>query len=339
MAKKSKTNYLHRYFVEAVRATGIGMFCALILGMIFTFLAKIPMLSFLGMYGNMLSSTSPVVGGAVGAAIALALDSDRLAVVSSVAVGALAYSIGGPLAAYVSVLIGAETGGLLSGRTRLDLILVPPVVLIAGGVAAKVAGPPIGYVMKLLEGLITGWTNLHPILMGIAISVVMGLLCTSPLSAVPIAVSLGLSGVAAGAATVGCCVHMLGFGVTGYRDNGIEGLIIQALGTSMFQAGNVMRRPLIIMPEVIVSAILGPVATTLVVIENTAFGAGMGTSGLVGVITAFYATMGSGEPMALAMLKVAVILIIAPILLTFLVGAVMKKQDYIKKGEMTIYKI
>lgn len=328
--------YLNRYFVDALSAMAYGMFASLIIGVILSQFAKIPILGFLSVYGEILGASSPVIGCAVGAAIGYSLDCDKLVVFSLAGVGAVGYKLGGPVASYVASIAGAEVGQLISGHTKIDIVAVPFVVLTVGGIIAQVIGVPISSFMTFLGSVINEATYLRPVTMGITVSVLMGIFLTAPISSAAIAISLGLTGTAAGAATVGCCVHMLGFAITSIRDNGLEGLLSQGLGTSMLQVGNIMKKPLIIVPEIVVSAVLGPVATTLVIIENTPWGAGMGTSGLVGIIGAYEAMLASGEPTSLVMVKIGAVLIIAPILLTYLVGELMRAKGYIKKGDMKI---
>ena len=171
--------------------------------------------------------------------------------------------------------------------------------------------------------------------MGILVSVVMGMALTAPISSAAIAISLDLSGLAAGAATVGCCVNMLGFAVASYRENGVGGLISQGLGTSMLQVPNIVRKPVIWLPEIIVSAILGPLSTTLFAMTNNAMGAGMGTSGLVGQFGTIAAMAGS-EPMVWILLKMAILQFILPILLTLVITNGMRRAGWIKPGDMKL---
>lgn len=336
--KKRKSAFLSRYFINAPTGAGYGIFVSLIMGVILSYLSRLPYLGFLDMFGSLLR-TGGVVGCTMGAAIALSLDSARLAVFTAPVIGAFAYSIGGPLAALVAVIAGCELGSLVNGHTKLDVVVVPIVTLVAGGLVAQFIGSPIGYLMGLLNKLIMYSTTLHPVLMGIIIAVVMCLLCSSPISSVFVCTSLGLSGVAAGAAVVGTCANTLGFAVVGFHDNGLQGLIAHGLGGTTYQAGNIARRPLIVVPMVITSAILGAISTTLVVMECGTLGAGMGSGGLIGLFSSYNAMVSSGEPSNLAMIKVGIMLFVAPILLNFLFGAFMKRQAYIKHGEMTIFKI
>ena len=179
---------------------------------------------------------------------------------------------------------------LISKRTPVDILITPFITIVAGGLFAKFCCSPINDFMIYLGSLINRATTLSPFLMGITVSVLVGCALTLPISSVAICVMLGIDGLAAGAATVGCCAQMVGFAVISYRDNGIGGLLSQGLGTSMLQIGNIARKPIIWLSPIIASAILGPVSTCLLEMTNNALGAGMGTSGRGGPL-ATYATM------------------------------------------------
>lgn len=332
-----KHSRIWSYVGEASFACGFAVFATLTLGIILSRLSAFHNLSFLADYGGLLSHTSPVIGCAIGAAIAAVLNARYTVTICTAAVGALGYTLGGPLGAYLACLLGVEVGGLVSGRNSLEYILAPLAVITVGGIAAWIIGPPMNIVTDFIGGIINSAANMHPILFGIIIAVLMGLLSCTPLSAVFIALALGLSGRAAGAATVGCCVFTIGFAVTGFDDNGLPGLISLGLGSSVFMWKNILRHPGIMLPELIVSAILGPVATTLLIIVNAPWGAGVGTGGLMGILGAYYSGLAMGEPQQLVMIKVAIMLVIAPLLLTFLIGLLMKKSGYLRGGTMTIY--
>ena len=325
MAKRQSgiKGLLKRWFIDALGAMAQGLFASLIIGLIIQQLGKIPGLSFLTPFAQMLSASSPVVGAAIGVAVAYGLKHAPLVVFSSAATGALGYTLGGPVGAFLASLAGAEIAGLLVGKTKVDIVVLPFVTIVVGGLVATWIGP----------GNLA--TELQPIPMGILVSVVMGMALTAPISSAAIAISLDLSGLAAGAATVGCCVNMLGFAVASYRENGVGGLISQGLGTSMLQVPNIVRKPVIWLPEIIVSAILGPLSTTLFAMTNNAMGAGMGTSGLVGQFGTIAAMAGS-EPMVWILLKMAILQFILPILLTLVITNGMRRAGWIKPGDMKL---
>lgn len=268
-----------------------GLFCSLILGLIIGQIAKIPGLDFLKFIADTLSASSPLVGACIGLAISNGLAHPQLVQISSAVVGALGYKFGGPVGAYLAVIIGAELGNLISKKTPVDIILTPMVTIIIGGLLAKHCCSPINDFMLQIGALVNKATTLNPFLMGITVSVIVGCCLTLPISSAAICIMLGLDGLAAGAATAGCCAQMIGFAVISFKDNGVSGLISQGLGTSMLQIGNIVRKPLIWLAPTLTSVILGPVSTVLLGMTNNAIGAGMGTAGLVGPLAA-YAVMG-----------------------------------------------
>ena len=274
--------FFKRYVVDALSQMAMGLFCSLILGLIIGQLAKIPGLDFLSFISGALSATSPLVGACIGLAIAHGMNYSLLVVISSAVTGALGYQFGGPVGAYLAVLIAAEVGMLVSKKTPVDIILTPLLTIVAGGLFAKYCCSPINDFMLYLGSVINEATKLSPFLMGIAVSVLVGCSLTLPISSVAICVMLGIDGLAAGAATVGCCAQMVGFAVISYKDNGVGGLISQGLGTSMLQIGNIARKPVIWLAPTLTAAILGPVSTVLLEMSNNSLGAGMGTAGLVG---------------------------------------------------------
>jgi len=232
--------------------------------------------------------------------------------------------------------VGAEIGGLIAGKTPVDIVLVPIVTIVSGGLIGTLVGPPIQSFMTMLGTFINNATQMHPIPMGIIVSVVMGLALTAPISSAAISISLGLSGIAAGAAVVGCSAQMIGFAVASYRENKFGGLISQGIGTSMLQFGNIMRRPIIWLPPTLASAILGPISTAVLGMTNNAMGGGMGTSGLVGQFVAFAAMGEAGVPWAIILLEVAVMHFIAPALLTLAFSEFFRKRGWIRSGDMKL---
>ena len=194
---------------------------------------------------------------------------------------------GEPLGAFIAAFIGITVGHLISGKTKLDIILTPVVTIGFGGAAGLLAGPPVSRLMTGLGSIVNWGTEQQPLLMGIIVSVVMGMVLTLPISSAALGIILNLSGLAAGAATIGCCCNMVGFAVASYRENGFGGLIAQGLGTSMLQVPNIMRHPQIWLPAILSSAILGPVGTMAANMQNNATGSGMGSAGLVGQLTTY----------------------------------------------------
>jgi len=196
-------------------------------------------------------------------------------------------------------------------------------------------GPGIAAGMNALGGFINRATELHPIPMGILVSVAMGMILTAPISSAAISISLGLSGIAAGAACVGCCTQMIGFAVQSYEDNGVGGLISQGIGTSMLQFGNILRKPVIWLPPTLASAVLGPLSTAVFGMTNTPSGAGMGTSGLVGQFGA-WAAMSETTPPFESLGLILLMHFILPAALTLAFWWVFKRLGWIKQGDMKL---
>ncbi len=322
----------------------LGLFASLLIGTIISQLGQIKYLEFLVPFGT-IAKNNYVVGAAISIAIAHGMGCKPLVVFSCAAVGAFGYDLGGPVGSYIAALFAAEAGNLICGKTRLDILLVPFVTIVVGGAISSFISGPISQFMTWLGTLINSATELHPIPMGIIISVLTGMALTAPISSAALCISMGIEGLAAGAATVGCCANMLGFAIISYRDNGIGGFLAQGLGTSMLQVPNIVKKPIIWLPAIISSAIIGPIATTILPLYNNSLGAGMGTAGLVGVINSFI-TMTSKNSMALvgaeaisplfALLKITVLCIVLPLILTYTVYLPFKKLNWIKKGDMVI---
>lgn len=204
-----------------------------------------------------------------------------------------------------------------------------------GAAAGILAGPPISRFMTKIGALINWGTEQQPFVMGIVVSVVMGMALTLPISSAALGVILNLNGLAAGAATIGCCCNMIGFAVASFRENKIGGLLAQGIGTSMLQIPNIVRNPLIWLPAILSSAILGPVGTILLKMTNNATGSGMGTAGLVGQIMTWQ-TMTATEPSTIVLLKIFVIQIILPAVVTAAISEFMRRKKWIKQGDMKL---
>lgn len=325
---------LKRYFVDAMSAMALGLFSSLIIGLILSQLGKISFLSFLLPLSEVVAASSPVVGAAIGGAIAYGLSAKPLVVFSSIVAGAIGYNAGGPVGAYVAAVIGAEVGSLAAGKTGVDIVVAPMVTIVSGGLCGLWVGPGVNAFMQAFGNMIKTATELSPFPMGIIVSVSVGLALTAPISSAALCIMMGLDGLAAGAATVGCCAQMVGFAVASYRDNGFGGLISQGLGTSMLQFSNIMRRPAIWIAPTLASAVLGPVSTCLLKLENTPTGAGMGTSGLVGQFGTF-AAMGE-TPTGLLLVEILVLHFVAPAVLTLVFDGILRKLGWVRDGDMKI---
>ncbi|MCL2792383.1 MAG: PTS sugar transporter subunit IIC [Spirochaetaceae bacterium] len=328
--RKNVVISVRRYFIDAMGAMALGLFSSLLVGMIVQTAGNLSGVQFLVDFGQV---AIKAMGPAICIAVAYGLQAPPLVIFSSVAVGIAAVGAGGgPAGCYLAAVVAAECGKLVSKETKLDIIVTPVTTLFAGVAVAIFVGPHIGSFMTWLGSVIEMATNMQPIPMGLTVAVLMGLTLTSPISSAAIAMMLGLSGLAAGAATAGCAAQMIGFAVISYRDNGISGLAAQGLGTSMLQIPNVVRNPLILIPPTVAGAILGMLSTTLVPMQNVPEGAGMGTCGLVGQIGTVSAMGFSGE----VIIKIVFMHFILPAVISFVVYTFMRKKGLIKDGDMKL---
>ena len=248
---------------------------------------------------------------------------------------------GGPLAVLVVTIFAAEFGKLVSKETKIDIIVTPFVTICVGVLLSLGCAPAIGAAASTVGTAIMWATELQPFFMGIIVSVLMGMILTLPISSAALGVILNLSGLAAGAATVGCCCNMLGFAVISYPDNGVGGLVAQGLGTSMLQVPNLMRKPVLWIPPVLTSAILGPVATCIFQLRNNgaAISSGMGTAGLVGpigIITGWSNMPKGYAPGAFDWVGMILVCFILPVVLSWAIGKFMRKKGWIKEGDLKV---
>lgn len=326
----------NRYFIQAMSSMALGLFSSLIIGLILSQLSKVPFLGWLAPFAEVVSASSPVVGAAIGVAVAHGLAAKPLTLFSSAVTGAIGYNLGGPVGAFLAAVVGAEIGGLVAGKTPVDIVLVPIVTIVSGGLAGTLAGPPVSALMTGLGSLINRATALAPVPMGIVVSTVMGLALTAPISSAAIAISLGLDGLAAGAAAVGCSAQMIGFAVASYRENKLGGLVAQGIGTSMLQFGNICRRPQILIPPTLTAAILGPISTAVFGMVNNSMGAGMGTSGLVGQFGAYSAMTAAGFTPLATLGLILLMHILLPAALSLLISEGLRRLGWIRPGDQQL---
>ena len=348
-----------RYFITAFSGMAQGLFVTLIAGTILAQIAgwinKIGDGNYIGNTLNAIASIAKsLMGAGIGVGIAHALGKNKLLTFSAAAAGmigafadklmvgaepfaALAWGApGNPIGAYVTTMLCVEIVGLYAGKTKLDILLVPLGVLTLALGGVFVSYPFIELVNLLGKGIEKA-TEITPFVMGIVIAVVMGILLTMPTSSAAIWLSFALGNtseamlLAGGAATVGCACHMIGFAVASYRENKVSGLISQGIGTSMLQIPNIMKKPIIMLPMVVSSAICGPLSTKVFGLKCGASGGGMGTSGLVGVFGLFEATSG-----ALGYVGIILLMFVLPALLNILISEFMRKKGWIKEGDMKL---
>lgn len=334
-----------RYLQEALSAMALGLFASLLIGVIFDTIG----VQTANLFGDNMISTFFVevgaeakkyMGAAIGVAVAWSLKAPPLVLFTSVVTGMMGASMtgfgiaasGGPAGAFIAVALGVEFGKMVSKETKVDILVTPAVTLIVGAVGAKFAGPAIGWCMEKLGDLIMTATEWQPFVFGIVISVIVGLALTAPISSAAICIMMDLTGLAAGAATVGCCAQMVGFAVASYRENGVGGLVAQGLGTSMLQVSNIIKNPWILVPATLAGAIIGPLSTCVFKMTNIAVGAGMGTSGLVGQIGTF-TDMGFSFD---TLWKVLLLQIFLPAVLTLIIDRIMRGMGLIKDGDYNL---
>jgi hypothetical protein len=214
--------------------------------------------------------------------------------------------------------------------------VTPAVSILSGALLGFLVGPPISKFMLLLGDVIMWATDRQPFLMGIVVSVLMGMILTLPISSAALGVILNLSGIAAGAATVGCCCNMVGFAVASFKDNGWGGVFAQGIGTSMLQVPNIMKKPIIWLPAIIASAVLGPVSTVILGMTNNATGSGMGSAGLVGQIMTYQTMVSEGYHGIIVLIEIVVMHFIAPAVITYIIAEIMRKQKWIVSGDMKL---
>ena len=347
LARKNIAFSAKRYFIDAMGAMAQGLFCTLLVGTILNTLGTQLHIGFLtesivtigkgeGAVAYTIGSLcSAMVGPGMAVAIGRALEAPPLVLFSLIPVGFATNSMGGaggPLAVLFVTILAAELGKAVSKETKIDILVTPIVTVLAGiGFAALIAAP-VGKAASAVGQAIMWATELQPFFMGIIVSVVIGVALTLPISSAAICLALGLTGLAGGAATAGCCAQMIGFAVLSFRENGMGGLLAQGLGTSMLQMGNIVKNPRIWIAPTLASMVTGPIATCLFRLENIAAGSGMGTCGLVGPI-GIYTAMGGGVNMWLGILLVCFLL---PAVLTLIFGAVLRKIGWIKVGDLKL---
>ncbi|MBR2036343.1 MAG: PTS sugar transporter subunit IIC [Agathobacter sp.] len=342
-------------FIEGLSGMATGLFATLIIGTIIQQVGTLVP----GTTGNLLyvigKMAASITGVGIGCGVAVRFKESPLVVMSAATcgmVGAFASKImagsvlvdgnvlyagpGEPLGAYVAALAGVYVGRLISGKTKVDILITPLLSILAGSMVGFLIGPPISRFMNFIGELINVSTQQQPFIMGMLVSVIMGMTLTLPISSAALGIILNLSGLAAGAATVGCCANMVGFAVASYRENKVNGLLAQGLGTSMLQIANIVKKPIIWLPAILTSAILGPLSTLVFHMTNNATGSGMGTAGLVGQITTFQTMTAEGGEPALVFVKILIIQIILPAILSLSISNFMRKKGWIRTGDMRL---
>lgn len=335
---------MKRYGVDCLGAMAQGLFCSLLIGTIIKTLGQQIGIEYLVTIGTYATN---MAGPAMAISIGFALQAPPLVLFSLAAVGGAANELGGaggPLAVLIIAILASECGKLVSKETKIDILVTPFVTIFVGVALSTLLAPGIGIVASSLGRLIMWATDLQPFLMGIIVSVVVGIALTLPISSAAICAALSLTGLAGGAAVAGCCANMVGFAVMSFKENKWGGLVSQGLGTSMLQMGNIVKNPRIWIPPIIASAVTGPFATCVFKLQmnGTPVSSGMGTCGLVGqigVYTGWLNEMATGSRISItAMDWIGLIMIsfIFPAVISLLLGNFLRKIGWIKENDLKL---
>ena len=327
----------------------LGLFSTLIIGTIICQIASLLGDNVISQYLMAMGNVAKTLTGAgIGVGVACKLKSSPLTTVCAAVCGIIgafpnvvneAFVIGKPgepLGAFIAAYVAVEIGALVAGKTKVDIIVTPLCCILAGATAGYFIGPYISQAMVWLGNLVNINVQKYPFFGGMAISVLMGVILTLPISSAAIGVSMGISGLAAGAATIGCCCNMVGFAVISYRENKFGGLIAQGLGTSMLQVPNLVKKPILWLPPVISSAVLGPVASCLLKMVSNPVGSGMGSAGLVGQFMAYDSMVANGFSPAVSILEIIAMHFVLPAVLTLAIAEGMRKLNLIKAGDLKL---
>lgn len=349
--KKSLFARFMDYLTKTTGGMAIGMFATLIIGVIIGQIGTLSGVQFFTGLGNILKG---LMGVGIGIGIALSLKTlSPIAIISAGVAGAVSTMVlgfnngsyvlpfingtvtnGNPLMAYMVVVISIEIYRLVFKKTTpVDLIIVPLFITAVAAALSFLFTVPLTFFVKSLENFVQTATAYQPLLMGVVISTVMGMILTAPISSVAIAVAINLGGIAGGAAAVGCCTQMIGFMIMSIRDNNAGKIISVGVGTSMLQFKNILRKPLIWLPTIIVSALLGPLSTMVFTLKTESAAAGMGTCALIGPLSTILNM--TNNPL-MAWLGVIILMIAGPALLVFLIDLLFRKLGWIKKGDLAI---
>ncbi len=334
---------MRTYFIDAMGSMAMGLFASLLIGTIFDTLYDFTGIALLA---DLASCATAVTGAALGIAIANSLHAPTLVMLCAAAVGYAGNGFGGtfvldgvektitagPAGAFVAVIVAVEFGKMVSKETKVDVLVTPIVTILSGVAVARLLCPLIAWAMYWIGWFINTATEMQPILMGILVSAAVGIALTLPISSAAICAMIGISGLAGGAATAGCCAQMIGFAVISFRENRWGGVIAQGLGTSMLQMGNIVKNPRIWIPATLASMITGPLSTTVFKLENVGVSSGMGTCGLVGPL-GILSTMKGGVMMWIGIIVICFIL---PAVLSLIFSEILRKIGWIKENDMKL---
>ncbi len=333
-----------RYGIDALGAMAQGLFASLLVG---TILSTLGSQFNIAIFNELGDFAKAVAGPAMAVAIGYALKAPPLVLFSLVAVGWASNSLGGaggPLAVLLITIVAAELGKAVSKETKIDILVTPLTVIISGGLLAHFCAPAIGVASSYVGNIIMWATEQQPFIMGVIVSVIVGVALTLPISSAAICAALSLTGLAGGAAVAGCCAQMVGFAVMSFKENRWGGLVAQGIGTSMLQMGNIVKNPKIWIAPTLASAITGPIATCIFKMEmnGAAISSGMGTCGFVGqigVYTGWLNDVASGAKEAITAFDwVGLVLIcfVLPAVITPLIALPLRKIGWIKENDLKL---
>lgn len=330
---------MKKFFIDSLNGMAFGLFSSLIVGLILKQLGLLMNIEKLIYFGKI---SQLLMGPAIGVGIAYSLNAAPLVIIASAitatfGAGSIKFvdniatiNIGEPIGAYFATIFGFVLANKLAKKTKFDIILLPIATIILGCSFATLFSPFIANFIKNLGYIINKSTELNPIMMGFTISLIMGMLLTLPTSSAAIGISLGLNGLAAGAALTGCCCQMIGFAIMSYDDNDTGTFFSIAFGTSMIQIPNIIKNPLIWIPPIFSSAILGILSTSVFKLETNSIASGMGTSGLVGQLST-YSVIGNSYIIPMILLH-----FLLPAILNYIMYKFMKAKNLIKTGDLKI---
>ena len=341
--------YLNRVFIDGLSGMAYGLFSTLIIGTIICQISKLigdnAVSTYLIAMGNVAKT---LTGAGIGVGVACKLKAAPLTTVAAAVCGMIgafpkvaneAFAVGSPgepLGAFIAAYVAIEIGYLVAGKTKVDIIVTPVCCILTGSLAGYFVGPYISYAMGWVGELVNYNVEQSPIIGGIIVSVIMGILLTLPISSAAIGISMGITGLAAGAATIGCCCNMVGFAVISYRENKTGGLIAQGVGTSMIQMPNIVRNPLIWIPSILSSAILGPVSSAVLKMVSNPVGSGMGSAGLVGQFSSYESMLAAGFSPAVTLIEILLMQFVLPAVLCLAISEAMRKLKWIKPNDLKL---
>jgi len=335
MEQVSWKKKLLNYFIKTLNGMAYGLFSTLIIGVIIRQIGTLTGFVFLGDLATILAG---LMGVGIGIGVAYSLNLTGLKLIVGAVAGGIATKVVSPdpMVAYLTTILTIEFLRLVFRKpTPVDIIIIPLFgTLLAFGVSWLI-GPPVAAFMQSIGVMIQAATTVQPFLMGIIIAVIMGILLTAPVSSAAIAISIQLGGIAGGAAVIGGAVQMIGFAVMSRKDNSIGTVLSVGLGTSMLQFKNILKKPLIWLPTIIVSAILGPISTVLFKMETNFTGSGMGTAGLVGQ----FATLDAMGSSIGVLLTIGLMHFIFPIVLVLTLDIIFRKMGWIQMGDLALSEI